>query len=192
MYPILMSPRLERALRWASQCHEGQVRRGENTPYVAHVVAVAIILDRARFDEDVVIAGLLHDIVEDTRVTLDDVANRFGKDVAEIVGHCSEAKTDDRGIVRPWVDRKHDHIAALAGAPVTSRAVVLADKLHNLICIELDLVHGRPVWSQFHARRDQVLWYYHAIIDQCGQDDDRLVPMAEACRQVLSRIEGTG
>ncbi len=192
MCPILMSLRLEEALRWAAQCHRGQTRRGEDTPYIAHVVAVAIILDRAGFDEEVVIAGLLHDVVEDTPVTLAEVAARFGKGVAEIVGHCSEVKTDDRGIKRPWIDRKRDHIAALSGAPLTARAVVLADKLHNLVSIELDLLQGRPVWSQFHAERDQVLWYYHAMIDRCGQDDHRMVQLGEACRQVLSRIEGAG
>jgi len=93
-------------------------------------------------------------------------------------------------MIRPWIDRKRDHIAALAHAPLAARAVVLADKLHNLVCIELDLLEGRPVWSQFHAARDQVLWYYHAMIDRCGQDEDRLVQLAEACRQVLRRIEG--
>jgi (p)ppGpp synthase/HD superfamily hydrolase len=187
-----MSLRLEEALRWAAQCHEGQTRRGGITPYITHVVAVAIILDRARFDEDIVIAGLLHDIVEDTPVTLAEVAVRFGNAVAEIVRHCSEVKTDDLGVTRPWIDRKRDHIAALADAPLAARAVVLADKLHNLVCIEVDLLQGLPVWSQFHAERDQVLWYYHAMIDRCGEDDHRLAQIAEACRQVLSRIEEAG
>ncbi|MGO9466160.1 MAG: HD domain-containing protein [Isosphaeraceae bacterium] len=188
----LISSRLEEALRWAAQCHQGQTRHGGNTPYITHVVAVAIILDRARFDEDVVIAGLLHDIVEDTPVMLTEVAARFGNCVAEIVRHCSEVKTDDLGLKRPWIDRKRDHIAALADAPLAARAVVLADKLHNLVCIEVDLLQGRPVWSQFHAERDQVLWYYHAMIDRCGEDEHRLVQLAEVCRQVLSRIEGAG
>jgi (p)ppGpp synthase/HD superfamily hydrolase len=192
MTPWLMSPRLEEALRFAAKCHQGQARRGGNTPYFAHVAAVAIILDRARFDEDVVIAGLLHDVVEDTPVTLAEVAVRFGSEVAEIVRHCSEIKTDELGETRPWIDRKRDHIAALSDAPVTARAVVLADKLHNLVSIELDLLQGRPIWSGFHAERDQVLWYYHAMIDRCGQDDHRLVQLAEACRQVLGRIEGAG
>jgi guanosine-3',5'-bis(diphosphate) 3'-pyrophosphohydrolase len=185
----LFSPRLEEAFRFAAQSHQGQTRRGEGTPYIAHVVAVAIILDRARFDEDVVIAGLLHDVVEDTPVTLAEVAARFGKEVAEIVRHCSENKTDELGVKRPWIDRKRDHIAALADAPATARAVVLADKLHNLVSIERDLLMGKPVWSLFHAARDQVLWYYHAMIDRCGAGDQRLVQLAEACRQVLSRVE---
>jgi len=189
MGSTLLSPQLEQALRFAALCHDGQTRRGDGTPYIAHVVAVAMILERAEFDEDVIIAGLLHDVVEDTPATLAQVAARFGKKVAEIVRHCSEIKTDERGVKRPWIDRKRDHIAALADAPASARAVVLADKLHNLVSIELDLFQGRPVWSQFHAERHQVLWYYRAMIDRCGADDHRLVQLAEACRQVLSRIE---
>ena len=65
------SPALERALRWASQGHEGQIRKGSPVPYIEHPMAVAMILDRAGFDEDVVIAGLLHDLVEDTDATIE-------------------------------------------------------------------------------------------------------------------------
>ena len=139
-----MTSRLEQAIRFAAVGHQGQVRRSSGVPYVEHVVAVAWILDRAGFDEDVVIAGLLHDLVEDTPATLADVEQRFGRDVAELVAHCSEAKTDDQGRKRPWIDRKSDHLAALRKAPVGARAIVLADKLHNLISIDIDLREGSP------------------------------------------------
>src|SRR5580704_12125106 len=88
----LMTLRLERAMRWAAECHQGQTRRSSATPYVEHVMAVALVLDRAGFDEDTVIAGLLHDVVEDTDATFEDVAIRFGPAVAETVRHCSEVK----------------------------------------------------------------------------------------------------
>jgi len=186
----LLTPRLEQAMRWAARCHDGQTRRSSATPYFEHVAAVALILDRAGFDEEVVIAGLLHDIVEDTPATGEDVAMRFGAAVAEIVRHCSEVKTDAHGTKRPWIDRKRDHIAAIVDAPPAARGIILADKLHNLICIELDLREGRPVWSEFHAGRDQVLWYYHAMIDACGHDDARLAQLAVDCRDLLARVEG--
>jgi (p)ppGpp synthase/HD superfamily hydrolase len=190
MNPSLLSHRLDEALRFAAESHHGQTRRGGNTPYFAHVAAVAIILERAGFEEDVVIAGLLHDIVEDTPVTYAEIADRFGNGVAEIVRYCSEAKTDDVGMTRPWIDRKRDHIASLADAPAVARAVVLADKLHNLISIEQSLQERLPVWSSFHAKKEQVLWYYQAIIDQCGGEDEQLEQLVEACRDVLARIEG--
>jgi len=186
-----MTFRLEQALRFAAVGHHGQARRGSGVPYVEHVVAVAWILDRAGFDEDVVIAGLLHDLVEDTSATLEDLEQRFGRVVADLVAHCSEVKTDDQGRKRAWIDRKSDHLTALQEAPAGARAVVLADKLHNLISIDIDLRAGRPVWNEFHAGRDQVLWYYRAIIATCAGDsaDSRLQQMAARCRGVLEEIE---
>lgn len=187
-HSTLMSPRLDSALRYAAACHGGQVRRGSEVPYVTHVVAVAWILDRAGFGDDVVIAGLLHDVVEDTPATLADVEERFGTVVAGLVGACSEVKTDAQGLKRPWIDRKTDHLAALAGATVEARAVILADKLHNLISIQDDLREGRPVWTLFHADRDRVLWYYREMLRICGEGDARLEDLAARCREVLSAI----
>jgi (p)ppGpp synthase/HD superfamily hydrolase len=184
----LCSLRFEDALRFAATAHEGQTRRGSRTPYVQHVVATAWILDRSGFDEDVVIAGLLHDVVEDAGVTIEALSARFGAVVADLVGHCSEVKLDATGRARPWADRKRDHLAALADAPVEARAVVLADKIHNLTSIEHDQRLGRDVWSMFHSDRDQVLGYYRAIIDCCGRDDPRLEPLAATCRAILERV----
>jgi (p)ppGpp synthase/HD superfamily hydrolase len=187
-----MSPRLERALRWSAACHAGQTRKASEVPYFAHVAAVAMILGRAGFDEDVVIAGLLHDVVEDSEATLDDVAAGYGPTVREIVSLCSEIKVDAEGRKRPWIDRKRDHLKAMAGASAAARAVLLADKLHNLTSIELDLDEGRPVWAAFNAERAQVLWYYRSAIDACASDDPRVGALAVSCRVVLDRIEARG
>src|SRR5262249_38116823 len=159
--------RLEEAMRFAAKVHEGQFRRGSGAPYFAHVFAVALILDRAGFSEDVVVAAVLHDVVEDTATSFETVAAQFGLNVCELVRHCSEVKTDAQGIKRPWIDRKRDHLAALEFAPLEARAIILADKLHNLTCIELDLQQNRSVWSQFHAERELVLWYYRSAIELC-------------------------
>ena len=191
----LLSPDLERALRWAAVCHQGQFRKGCDAPYIEHPMAVALILDRLGFAEDVVIAGLLHDVVEDTAATLEQVEARFGATVAETVRHCSEIKTDDAGQKRPWIDRKRDHLEALGEASLAARAVILADKLHNLLSIELDLRDGRPVWPTFNAERAQVLWYYRTTIERIGAGDPRLEALANRVREALAAIEtleGTG
>jgi (p)ppGpp synthase/HD superfamily hydrolase len=187
----LLSLDLERALRWAAIWHQGQVRRGCDAPYVEHAMGVALILDRAGFAEEVVIAGLLHDVVEDCAVGLEEIAARFGAAVAETVAHCSEIKTDSSGRKRPWIDRKRDHLEAMAGAPAPARAVLLADKLHNLLSIALDLREGRPTWSTFHAQRDQVLWYYRSALERLGAGDPRLQALADQGRQTLAMIEAT-
>jgi guanosine-3',5'-bis(diphosphate) 3'-pyrophosphohydrolase len=189
MQTELMTARLENAFRWAADRHRGQTRRGGDTPYFEHVAAVALVVDRAGFDEDVVIAGLLHDVIEDTGATLEDVAARFGPAVAQTVGHCSEVKSDAQGNKRPWIDRKRDHLAAMAQAPLAARAVILADKLHNLVSIEHDLRVGRPVWPVFHASKERVLWYYRIAVDTCGHGDPRVERLALACRCALARVE---
>jgi (p)ppGpp synthase/HD superfamily hydrolase len=179
---------MERALRWAATLHHGQERRGSGVPYVQHAVAVGMILDRLGFSEDVVIAGLLHDLVEDTATTIEQVHDEFGAQVAETVHFCSETKTDAQGRLRPWIDRKQDHLESLARAPVAALAVVLADKLHNLLSIQVDLEDGRPIWSSFHADKLQVLWYYRAVIDQLGEGDPRLEDLADECREILAAV----
>jgi (p)ppGpp synthase/HD superfamily hydrolase len=172
----------------AATGHLDQVRKGSVTPYIEHPMAVALILDRSGFDEETVIAGLLHDLVEDTDVTLEQIRATFGDRVAEIVDHCSEVKLDASGARRPWIDRKRDHLASAANAPESARAVILADKLHNLISIRLDQAEGRPVWSSFHADRDQVLWYYRAMIDACRSGGPGLSGLAKECLECLDAI----
>lgn len=92
-----MSLNVEQALLLATVAHAGQARRCSAVPYVEHAFAVAWILDRAGFEEDTVVAGLLHDVVEDTSVTLGEIVSRFGPVVAEMVELCSERKTDAQG-----------------------------------------------------------------------------------------------
>ncbi len=187
-----ISPDLERALRMAAVGHRDQVRKGSGVPYVEHPMAVALVLDRAGFDDEVVIAGLLHDLVEDTDVTLDQIRDRFGDRVAAMVANCTEVKLDASGGKRPWIDRKTDHLESLANAPDPARAIVLADKLHNLTCIRLDLLDGRAVWDSFGADRDRVLWYYGATIDACRSDDPRLAGLADVCRAALAEVTALG
>jgi guanosine-3',5'-bis(diphosphate) 3'-pyrophosphohydrolase len=179
---------LERALRLAAAGHRDQVRKGTGVPYIEHPMAVALILDREGFDEEVVIAGLLHDLVEDTDVTLEQIRDGFGQSVGVIVGACSEVKLDAEGKKRPWIDRKRDHLAALLHASDEVFAVILADKLHNLISIKLDLIDGIPVWGTFNASKDQVLWYCRATIDACRSDDPRLLRLSDKCSAVLAEV----
>ncbi len=186
---MLISDNLERATRWAATAHQGQTRRGSKTPYVQHVYAVAMILDRLGCSEAVIIAGLLHDIVEDTEATFEDVEGRFGPEVTAMVRHCTEVKNDEEGRKRPWIDRKKDHIEAIAEATGDARAVILADKLHNLTSILYDLHEGIDVWPTFHADRASVLWYYHAVIDSCRESTGALERLAMECLEILERIE---
>lgn len=185
-----LSLRLERAMRRAAIWHRGQARKRSDLPYVQHVFAVALLLDRLGFGEDVVIAGLLHDAIEDTEATLDDVRREFGEGVAALVADSTERKLDESGRKRPWEDRKRDHLAALESAPVEARAVVLADKLHNLVSMRVDLEAGEDLWSRFNAPRDRIVGYYETAIARLGRGDPRLEALASECRDALEVVRG--
>lgn len=185
----LYSTAIERASQRAAEWHRGQHRRASGVPYIQHPTSVALILARLGFGPHVLIAALLHDVVEDTAATLDQIAAEFGQLVADLVADLSERKLDEHGRTRPWIDRKSDHIEALRGGSAEVHAIALADKLQNLTSILVDLEAGRQVWSTFHASRDEVLWYHNEMIECCsGGEDLRPRRLADSCRRILARI----
>jgi (p)ppGpp synthase/HD superfamily hydrolase len=139
---IRLTPRLHRALDLAAMAHAGQVRKdpGWPIPHVAHVYGVAFLLAAYGFDEDVVAAGLLHDVLEDSPRHADEV-RAFGPRVYAIVKQVSEAAKD-----APWRVRKVRYAEALRAAPAEAKAVSCADKIHNMQSILLSIERGRPVW----------------------------------------------
>ncbi|MBX3438310.1 MAG: bifunctional (p)ppGpp synthetase/guanosine-3',5'-bis(diphosphate) 3'-pyrophosphohydrolase [Planctomycetaceae bacterium] len=183
------SPLIERALRVAAKHHHSQSRKGGSIPYITHPVATALILQQFGFWEDELLAAaLLHDVVEDTPCTLDDLAAEFPPGVVEVVACLSERKRDELGRQRAWSERKREHVEHVRSAPWSARAVVLADKLHNLESIRFDLDAGEDVWRRFNAARDDVDRYYREMIEASCQSDARLVPMAQACLAVLDTL----
>jgi (p)ppGpp synthase/HD superfamily hydrolase len=158
------SPRLDAALAFSARAHRTQVRKGSDVPYIIHPVHVAMILVAHGFDEDLAIAGLLHDTVEDCGVSLDEIAAAFGADVASLVDSVSEQKTDDGGGRRPWRVRKQGQLDHLAKADARSAALKGADALHNASSTLADLrAHGPAVWQRFNASREDSLWYYGEV-----------------------------
>jgi (p)ppGpp synthase/HD superfamily hydrolase len=158
------SARYDRALALAAQAHREQLRKGTDIPYIAHTVHVSLILVRHGFEEDLAIAGLLHDVLEDTDVPFERIADEFGGQVARLVAAVSETKTAD-GAERPWEERKAEKLAhLLAGGPDVA-ALKAADAIHNARSIEADLRQfGPSVWGRFKRGADQTLWYYREIL----------------------------
>jgi (p)ppGpp synthase/HD superfamily hydrolase len=150
---------------------------------------MALLLQRFGFDNDELLAAaLLHDVVEDTACTLADLAAAFPPAVVATVAALSERKHDQHGARRPWRDRKQEHIAHIRSAPFAARVVALADKLHNLLSVRYDLDVGEGVWARFNAPRSDIEWYHRTMIDAACQDDPRLAPLADACRDVLDTL----
>lgn len=180
---------VERALRRAARAHRGHLRKASDLPYVTHPAGVALALAQAGFhDEHVLAAALLHDVVEDTPCTFDELAAEFPPRVIELVRVLTERKFERDGRRRSWLDRKREHIAHLAKAPREARAIALADKLHNLGSMIYDLASGEELWSRFGAAPAQIVWYHRSMIDAAAQDDPELQGLRDACRQLLDQL----
>jgi guanosine-3',5'-bis(diphosphate) 3'-pyrophosphohydrolase len=186
---------LERALRVAAAAHEGQTRKASGLPYITHPVAVAMLLQQHGFtDEEILAAALLHDVVEDTAVNRADIAGQFSERVVELVEHLTERKRDESGRKRPWEDRKREHLAHIRTAPLAARAIILADKLHNLRTMAFDIDQGQDLSRRFSASFDRLVWYYGSMIDAAACDDGELRELAAAARNALvdvrRRVDG--
>jgi GTP pyrophosphokinase len=168
----VLTERFDRALLYATHIHGGQVRKGTSTAYVAHLLAVAATVLEYGGDEDLGIAALLHDSVEDQggAARLNDIRNRFGEPVARIVEACSDslANTAKGEPKADWVERKKAYIAKLRRADEDILWVSLADKVHNARTILRDLRKpdiGEKVWARFNVSTKQTLWYYRSLAD---------------------------
>ena len=187
----LFSPLVERAMRVAARCHRDHTRKDSDLPYISHPAGVALILRKAGFDdEQVLAAALLHDVVEDTGYSPEELAAEFPAPVVEYVLALSERKLDAAGQKRPWRDRKREHLRSLQHTPLEVRAIALADKLHNLGTILLDLEHeGEAVWRRFSAPPESLVPHYRAFVDVAERGEAALQPLAEACRGMIARLE---
>ena len=162
--------RFQQALLFAAQKHAGQARKASTIPYLAHLMAVASLVLEAGGDEDLAIAGLLHDVVEDCggEKMLEQVRRRFGARVATIVDGC----TDAYGTPKPeWRHRKQAYIRRLKKEGGATRLVSAADKLNNVRSILSDYREiGESVWSRFNGGREGTLWYYRTLLDEFMRD----------------------
>lgn len=187
--PHPFSPLIEHAIRVAARAHRDDVRKGSDIPYLSHSASVALLLERVGISDDhIIAAALLHDVVEDTVVTIEDLAREFPPNVVELVEGLSERKLDPEGNRRSWHDRKRDHLEVVATSSFGVRAVVLADKLHNLGTMVFDLEQGEAIWSRFNASSEDILWYQQAMLTAADQGEPELVPLVAACQQFIERL----
>lgn len=157
---------INKAIEFALNAHQGQVRKGTEIPYVTHPLALGIILAKVGCPDDVIVAGILHDVLEDTPVTLDDLKEAFGTTVANIVEGASEP---DKSL--PWEERKKHTLEFLGSASQEVRLVALADKLDNIEAMAADYERlGEALWDRFRRGRDDQKWYYEGLL-QALRDD---------------------
>jgi (p)ppGpp synthase/HD superfamily hydrolase len=162
---IKLGPRFLRAFEFAAEKHAGQTRKASTIPYIAHLMGVASLVLEAGGDEDLAIAALLHDVVEDCggAYMLREVRRWWGKRVARVVDGCTDTDLDPKP---PWRERKETYIQHLKKADSDTRLVSAADKLNNVRSILSDYrAIGESVWSRFNGGREGTLWYYRTLLD---------------------------
>ena len=178
---------IREAEAFAEKAHEGQMRKGPSkAPYITHPLAVADILKVHNATTEAVLGGLLHDVVEDTEYSLDDIAGLFGDYVAVIVDYVTEPDHD----IRPWKQRKKDYLARIADAPYDAVLVASADKLHNLRDTLRDYKeYGDDIWSMFNSQKDVQFWYYKSLVEIFEKRD--IPPMiTKEMAEILTQIHG--
>ncbi len=152
--------KLDQAINFAVKCHSGDVRKGTDRPYILHPVEALQILASMNADTNLMIAGVLHDTLEDTETTLETIASMFGKDVAELV----DSHTEDKR--KTWYQRKIYTITTLPEEDLRHKMLTIADKLANLRSIHADhKAIGDELWTRFNAPKELQAWYYSKICD---------------------------
>jgi (p)ppGpp synthase/HD superfamily hydrolase len=159
----MLGERFDQALLLASELHRTQVRKESNTPYVAHLLAVAALAIEHGADEDQAIAALLHDAVEDQggEPTADRIRAAFGDRVHALVLALTDATVVPKP---PWRARKEAYLAHLRDADPAALLVSACDKVHNARAIVEDHARvGAALWQRFSGGRDGTLWYYREL-----------------------------
>lgn len=183
----MLSARFSEALVFAARLHAAQVRKGGDTPYVSHLLAVAALVLEQGGDEDEAIAALLHDAVEDQggKPVREVIARCFGERVAEIVDGCTDADTIPKP---PWRERKEAYVAHVRHASPSVRLVSAADKVSNARAILADYRQvGEAVWARFKGGREGTLWYYRALIAAFREAGP--TPLVDELDRVVTELE---
>ena len=160
---IEMMNKIEEAIIYATVMHQGKVRKLEGTPFILHPLEVAQILSTMTNDEDIITAGVLHDIVDDTDGTLKEIEKRFGERVARLVDAESEHKYQDEDRSTSWKKRKEESLHILKNSADTGLQMLwLADKLANIRSLAGAYSEkGEDIWQAFNqSDSEQQKWYY--------------------------------
>lgn len=171
----------DEAVRFATEAHKGQVRKGTKKPYIVHPVEVAKIVATMTSDDEILSAAVLHDTIEDCAgVTKEILCERFGERVAELVAGESEDKS------KTWEERKGTTIQRLKTESRELQMIALADKLSNMRDIDRDYpVMGESLWMQFRMHSKHAIgWYYKGVMESLQEKFQGVPAFEEYCRLV--------
>ena len=163
----LMENVLDRAIVFATEAHEGQYRQGTDIAYILHPLEAATIVGTITTDSEVIAGAVLHDVVEDTDITINEIYEMFGERVAYLVDSESEDKREHLAAQSTWKIRKQETLDHLKNAPLDVKMITLGDKLSNIRAINRDYnAIGDILWQRFNQKdKNEHYWYYQSIAD---------------------------
>lgn len=164
---------LDRAIIFAVRAHAGTERRGKGYPYIVHPLEAVEIVSTMTADQELLAAAALHDTVEDTDVTVEQLRAEFGDRIAELVASESDEMPAGMSEEDSWHGRKAAAIARLSKAGHDAKMVALGDKLSNMRAIARDYtVQGDALWNLFHTKeRSEHEWHYRGLADALRELD---------------------
>jgi len=165
---------LDRAILFAVKAHHNTERRGKGFPYIVHPMEAVEIVSTITPDQELLAAAALHDTIEDTDVTVEDIRREFGERVAELVHAESDQFTEGVSEEDSWHDRKQAAIDRLAAASHDAKIVAMGDKLSNMRAIYRDyMVKGDELWNIFHAKnKSDHEWHYRGLAASLSELSD--------------------
>ena len=174
-----------KAKKFAIKAHKGQVRKNDkDKPMIIHPINVANILKEYDFDQNVISAGYLHDVVEDTKYEIENIKEMFGEDIASLVWGASE---EDKSL--SWEERKEHTIEKTKTLDLRHKAVICADKISNLEDLRiLYELNGESVFSSFKRGFESQKWYYTEVYNSLIMNEDRHHPMFIRLKEIIDYI----
>lgn len=189
-----MSELVDKAVIFATQKHAGQVRKFGSTPYILHPLEVAVIVSTLTDDENTIAAGVLHDTVEDTDATIEEIRENFGSRVYALVASETEDKLEDRPAADTWEQRKLDSLLVLKYTKDTEvKKMWLADKLSNIRSFyRIHLEIGDELWLSLNQKdKSKQAWYYRTIAEYLKDDLETTAAYKEFCELTDKIFGGT-
>lgn len=163
-----MMDKVSEAIQFATIAHSGMCRKRDKTPYILHPLEAAVIVSTMTSDEDIISAAVLHDVVEDTPVTMAELTEKFGERVATLVSSETEDKREHLSPVDTWQIRKEESLEVLKNADNTDISILwLGDKLANMRSFYRQWkAEGDAIWQNFNQKDpSRQKWYYTSIAE---------------------------
>ncbi len=167
---MIHTNRIRKALQFAARKHHNQFRKEtEQLPYITHPFSVALLLADAGADEDTIIAGLLHDTIEDTETNVQEIMDSFGERVSILVLAVSEPKTTSDGTIHDWKGRKSAYLGQLREAEDAAVLISMADKIDNIESeLENSSLEKNEIYSPKHWYRkpEEYFWFHESVLEE--------------------------